>query len=376
MALAAGTALLLALAFLGQRYLLPRSAAVLTVGRGAFRPEITGPGSLDALDKAAVSSSLQGVITVLNVDRNDPVRAGQILAEVNAQDLRAEVRAAESSLEAARKAVEAARSDRAHAEAVLANARATLQRQRKLLRSGTTSRASLDAAEATALQAEADHAKAEHLIQQSLAEQAALEATLEARRALLEEAMIRAPIDGLVTERSLNLGDLVSPGSTILEIADPASLVLTARFDESAIASVGVGQPARVRFVSEPRSIVGRVRRLSRKVDSETREFTADIALQALPTNWALGQRGTAAIAVGAEVEVVALPLTAIGRRDGRPGVWLVEQGRAVWRALELGGSAEGRVAVLQGLEGGERLLAEPAGAYRFMPVSAAGGEP
>ncbi|WP_081952933.1 efflux RND transporter periplasmic adaptor subunit [Rhizobium sp. YS-1r] len=358
---------------LATRYMVAKPVELMSASRGFFQAEITGPGTLDAIDKAGVSSSLQGVITALYVDRNDVVAKGEIIAEVNAQDLKAQLNASIASQEAARKAVEAAYADSRRAEATLANARSTLVRQRELARTGTSSRSALESAETSVQQGEADVAKAYSSVHQAEAQEAAAVATVEMNRALLDKSVIRAPIDGVVIARNLNIGDIVSPGTVIVEIADPLSIVLTARFDESGIASISAGQTATIRFISQQQtSISGKVRRISRQVDTETREFTADITPDGLPANWAIGQRGIAVIGIAGKSGVIAVPSSAIGRKDGSPGVWMVQNGRAAWRFCELGMIGGKFVEIVDGLNGGDVVITNPESAYSFMRVKEA----
>lgn len=364
-------ALAIAGIFVALRYLVPRPAEVLPVHPGAFRAEITGPGTLDAIDKASVSSSLQGVITALPVERNDVVSRGEVLAAVNAADLRAQLRAAIASQEAAARAVEAAHAETRRADATLANARQTLVRQRELARTGAASQSALDTAETAVRQGEADLAKARSSVDQAEAQHAAAAATVEVNRAQLDKSVIRAPITGVVIARSLNLGDIVSPGTPILELVDPLSVVLTTRFDESEIASVSVGQPATIRFLSQPGPIDATVRRISREVDTETREFTVDLAPVRLPVNWAIGQRGTASIGIGEKTDVLSIPSAAIAWREGVPGIWRVERGRAVWRPCVLGEIGGQGVEIVSGLGAGEVVITDPAQVYRFMRIRA-----
>lgn len=369
--------LLLAVGLLAERYLVPEPVELVLARRGVFQPDITGPGTLDAISKANVSSSVQGVITSLYVDRNDPVRKGAIIAEVNAQDLAAQLDASIASQTAASRAVEAADADIRRAEATLANARATLARQQDLVRTGTTSKSALESAETSVRQAEADVDRARSTIRQAEAQEKAAVATVEMNRAQADKAVIRAPIDGVVVRRALNLGDLVSPGAAIVEIVDPESIVLTARFDESSIASVFPGQTAIVQFISQGGSVIdGRVRRISREVDSETREFTVDITPARLPVNWAVGQRGIATIGLVVRDDAIAVPSSAIQRRDAGPGVWAVEDGRAVWRPVDLGAIGGDAVEIRDGLKEGESVIVNPIGVYPLMRVQTAGRRP
>ncbi|MGV2064495.1 efflux RND transporter periplasmic adaptor subunit [Agrobacterium sp. 22-226-1] len=375
-AMLVGGMLVVATILLSMRYLMPRSAEVMPVGRSFFQADINGPGTLDAINKANVSSSLQGVITALHVDRNDTLRKGEIIAEVNAEELKAQLSVSIASQEAARKAVEASHADSRRAEATLANARSALARQHELQRTGTSTLSALESAQTTVQQAEADLAKARSLILQAEAQEAEAAATVEVNQAQLDKSVIRAPIDGIVVARNLNLGDIVSPGTAIVEVVDPASIVLTARFDESAIASLSQGQDVTITFNSQVVPVSGEVRRIGREVDTETREFTVDIAPDLLPPNWAIGQRGSATIALDGRTGVIAVPGAAIVRRDGHPGVWAVVGGRAVWRPVELGPIGGKRVEVWSGLNEGDVVVIDPKRVYAFMPIAEPGFRP
>jgi len=362
---------------LSMRYLMPKSEELMPVGRSFFQADIKGPGTLDAINKANVSSSLQGVITALHVDRNDMLRKGEIIAEVNAGELKAQLSASLASQEAARKAVEASHADSRRAEATLANARSTLARQEELQRTGTSTRSALESAQTAVQQAEADLDKARFIVLQAEAQEAEAAATVEVNQAQLDKSVIRAPIDGIVVARNLNLGDIVSPGTAIVEVVDPSSIVLTTRFDESAIASLSQGQDVTITFNSQDKvPVSGKVRRIGREVDTETREFTVDIAPDLLPLNWAIGQRGSATIALDGRTGVIAVPGASIVRRDGHPGVWAVVGGRVVWRPVELGPIGGKRIEVRSGLNEGDVVVIDPKGVYAFMPIAEPGFRP
>lgn len=355
----------------GTRYFVPRPVELATVAAGMFRPELSGPGVLDALSKANVGSSLQGVITTLAVDRNDSVAKGDLVAEIAAEDLRASLGSAQASREAARQTVEAAASDVIRMEATLENARATLARQTALLPGGATSRTIFESAETTAKQGEADLAKARSTLLGAKADEASAIAVVAASQAQLEKSVIRAPIGGIVVARNLNLGDVASPTSAIATIADPSSIVLSARLDESTIALVEPGLGATIAFGGHDEALYdGTVVRVGREVDQETREFTVDIAPARLPPHWALGQRGTAFIELKGHDNMIAVPVSSIARRDGKAGVWLANGGRAVWQPVDLGRVGGLRVEVLSGLKAGDMLIASPEGTYRWMPVA------
>lgn len=358
---------LAATAFLGMRYLYPHTITGIVMQPSELHPEIRGPGTLDALREVTISAPLQARLVAINVDRNDTVAKGDVLARLEFDDLTANVAAAEASWRAAEHAIRAAQADHDRAQAVLDNARATYKRQSALVADGFTSEASRDSALASLRQAEADVARTERTSEQAEAEHEANGARLALARAQLDESVVRAPLDGIVVSRARNVGDVLTPGVEIVRVVDPASVVLTARFDESVIASAAPGQAAMVGFAGQA-ELPGHVLRLGRLVDEETREFEVDIALDRLPPNWALGQRGMARIRIASKRGVLAVPTSYVVRRDGEAGLWVAAAGRARWRAVRLGAEAGDVVEIGDGLSAGETVL-HPDGVYALMRV-------
>ncbi|ORE98152.1 efflux RND transporter protein [Aurantimonas sp. 22II-16-19i] len=372
--MAAGVAI--ACVFLALRYGLPRQVVGRIVAGSTLVVERNGPGTLDATNRSAVSARVQGRIAAIDVDLNDAVKAGQVIAEIASEDLRSQLQAVVASQEAAKVAILQAKAERERSEAEVANAQATFRRQSILLEKNSTPQGSYDEAQAALRSAEAGMAAAEAAVAQAEAQERSAEATVELHRAQLEETTVRAPFDGVVIAREQNAGNIATPGAPIVEIVDPSTIVLKARFDESAIASVEPGQKVDLRFVSQPGEIIpGHVLRLSRQVDTETREFTVDVAPDELPRNWAIGQRGTAVIAVEVKADVISVPSRDIVRRDGQAGVWTLFEGRASWIPVELGEIGGSLVEIRSGLREGDVVLS-PGRIFEGMRVRGAGDAP
>lgn len=365
-------AAVLTIGFVGVRYFYPHVVEGEVLRPGMLDVELQGPGTLSALTEASVGSRIQARIEELAVDRNDVVAKGETLARLAFDDLSGEFDAAEASAHAAERAVSAAQAERDRAVATLEKARGTHERQVALLAKGVASEAGLEDALATRRQAEADLARASRTVEQAEAERDAATARIAVAHAQLDDSVLRAPISGVVVSRTHHVGEVLTPGSQVLHLVDPASLVLTARLDESAISAVLPGQAARVTFTRAEDPISGHVLRLGREVDEETREFEIDIALDALPPNWALGQRAIARIMIERRGPVLTVPTSFLVWRDGRPGVWVATRARARWREVTLGEAGTERVEVRRGLDAGQKIL-KPGDLYPFMRVRLAG---
>ncbi|TAD86836.1 MAG: efflux RND transporter periplasmic adaptor subunit [Alphaproteobacteria bacterium] len=365
-------AVLGAAALFGWRYAVPVQADAVLVQAAPFTRMVTGPALLDALVKVDVGARVAGRIADLKVEEGDHVAAGALLVSLDAGDAGHFLTQAQAQAAAARSAVTEAEAERDAAEAALLRAQADFRRREELLQRGIASRADFDAARSTLNQAVANAERTRTAVLRSRDQLGAAEAGALGTGVRLSDTVIGAPISGVVTDRLRNVGEVVSAGSPILRLVDPASLVLTARFDESVMAQIAPGQPAELRYTSYPgRVFRGTVLRLGRSVDTTTREFSVDVALAEPPPHWAIGQRAIVSLATSTASAVIAVPQDALAPRGGQAGLWVAEGGyRAHWRPVQLGSTADGRIEVSAGLREGEVVLRRPRGLYTFKPVT------
>jgi HlyD family secretion protein len=186
----------------------------------------------------------------------------------------------------------------------------------------------------------------------------AAEETLEYQKARLAYTVITAPFDGLIVRRDRDPGDVVVPGTSILYLVSLKEVWVGAWVDETQMASVKPGQPARVVFRSEPSvNYRGEVVRIGRETDPETREFLVDVQPAKLPEQWSVGQRAEVYIETARKSQATLLPSRFLVKRDGEPGVFVAVQGRAEWRTLQLGVEGREAVEVIEGLTPGEIVV-------------------
>lgn len=345
----------------GWRYGRPIPATPHLASIGAFHTVLKGPGTLEARQRSVLSTTVQGRLEAVPFEVGDPVPAGTALATLEAEDAEITLAHAREQARAATHRIAEAKAQLRREEAALARAERERTRQQALHARGVISEGAHDIAEAEHDASVAGVAEARARIDRLEAELEVARQTVALRTEDVSQTVITAPYSGVVVAKSRERGDVVAPGAAILELVDPESLVLTVRLDESQMASIAPGQQAEIRFESEPeRAHPAAVRRISRLVDHETREFTVELTLQSLPKNWALGQRGSAEIRVDSRDDIVSVPNRTARHRDGAPGVWVLEGGRARWTPLAFGEGSGSAVEVRSGLDGGETVLDGP----------------
>lgn len=336
----------------------PVRVAAHEVKPTAIVAEVMGTGTLEARVKTTISSRLQERLAEVLVDQNDAVKAGQLLARLDDGASQKQVEVAAAVLAAARATLERVRVDEARAQAVANQARLDHQRISDLWSGQVVSSADLDQATEHLGVAEAELKRAQAAIAEAGRQVITAEKNLALQEERLSYAEIRSPYDGLVVRRDRDPGGVVVPGSSLLQLISTNEIWVSAWVDETASADLCPGQPARVVFRSEPaKSYPGQLVRLGREADRETREFLVDVRSRELPPNWTVGQRAEVFIETGRRADVLTVPQQFIRWRDGQPGVFVNDRGKARWRTVTAGLRGQDEVELVEGVAPGEQVV-------------------
>ena len=336
----------------------PIKVSVLDIQQGQVIAEAMGTGTLTARIQTTISPKIQGRLIDLTVDQNDAVTTGQLLAAMDDSDLREQVAIAKANLEAAEASLNRLLAEEEKAKAVITQARLEHSRSSKRVDTGAIATSSADKSLEQLQVAEAEGVRAAAAIIEAKKQIAAVERTLRYHEAKLADSKIYSPFEGLITRRDRDIGDVVVPGSSIYQLISTGEIWVSAWVDESMLTFLRQGQNARLVFRSEPnKNYAGTVVRISREVDRETREFLVDVDTGELPRNWALGQRVEVFIETGKKEDAVRLPRNRVRWSGGKAGVFIISEGRAVWRNLRLGMTGGEFVEVLSGLSNGDRVV-------------------
>ncbi|HET7103879.1 MAG TPA: efflux RND transporter periplasmic adaptor subunit [Terracidiphilus sp.] len=242
---------------------------IAKVTRGDVARSVVATGKIQPITKVEVKSKASGIVEKLYVDINNRVRKGQPLAQLDQQEIRAQVEAQRAQLAAAQANVSTFQAnivqDKVNAAAPdLPMYKATLDRNVQMAKEGVVSQQALDNANRDYLAAvnKRDAARAQIGVDQAKLKQARAE-VMQAQAGLrqLEEQLsyttIVAPMDGVILSRDVEIGDAVS---SILVLGSTATLVMTegdvnkvyvkGKVDEADIAHVYLGQPARIKVES------------------------------------------------------------------------------------------------------------------------------
>lgn len=290
-------------------------------------------GTVRAVSETAVASKLLARVVEVTRQAGAAVERDEVLVRLDDEDLRARLRQAESAA--------------AGAAALLEQAQIEWDRVERLAAQDSAARIELDRA-ATALRT----AKAE------------AERAVQARReaeTTLAYATIRSPLGGIVVDRTVEPGDTVTPGQTLMKVHDPAHMQLVASVRESLTRRLRVGQDVPVRIDALDLTCEGRVSEIVPEADPASRSFTVKVTGPCPPGAYS-GMFGRLLIPLDEE-EVLVIPRAAVRRVGQLDLVDVVADDAARRRAVRLGREFGEEIEVLSGLRLGERVLVAPGSA-------------
>ncbi len=304
------------------------SLPVMTVGAGAPL-EYSGVGTLVSDRRIEVASRLSGHIRDITVQEGDRVRAGQVLAQLEASDVESQIRQADAALKVA--------------TAAAADAELDAGRYQTLFEKGVVADSDIRKVQLRA-------GSARESVRQA-------EAALAAARAQQEYATLRSPIDGQVVARLRRPGDLAVPGMPLLVLEAGGELVFETTVPGQQVSRLQNGQPVAVMLDGLPAPRPGRISRIVSSGDAVTRAYPVRITLDDVQGLRA-GMFGRAVFTLG-EIAVPVVPRPALAEHGGLHGVYVLDdEQRARFRWLRLGREWADRVEVTAGLQAGERILA------------------
>jgi RND family efflux transporter MFP subunit len=334
--------------------------AVMVVKKVEVQGKVHGPGTVQCKVPVTVSAKITGILEKLYVDQGQMVQKGQLLAELDAMELRAREMAAQAAKNRAQRDLARAQADMVKAQANLGLAQSNYQRDLEVFKPGYISKAAFDTTKAQLKVAESEVAasKATVTAQEAAVKQA--ESETHAAAAIHKYTHIIAPMDGLITVRKAEIGNIIAPGTPIFQMVDLDQIWVAAWIDQAQVAQLREGQKAAIKLRSG-RTFQGEVVRLNKEGDTVTRELEVDVKFEKLPEPLVIGEEAEVDIDTGRQTGP-AIPLSAVMERQGAKGVLVVAKGVAQFRPVSLGLRDGQRAAVLKGVKEGEMVIVNPAG--------------
>jgi HlyD family secretion protein len=399
---------------------------------------VTASGEIKPRNYINLGANAMGPITALFVKEGDHVRKGQVVAQIEATQAHADVQAQQATIQSALADAAAAEANVKSMDDAIANAEATLEKTKaerdvaklNLDRSSQlfkdrliakqdfdqkkadydTAVAGVTEAETRVAQAKSQKAQATQQVASSQRRVAQNQAALARVSDVLQKYSVTAPLDGMVTNLPVRVGETVVPGiqnseaSTIMTVADMSVITAEVQVDETDIVNIALGQAAEVTVDAVPNKIfkghvieigdtailrsTGVAASQSNTSSQEAKDFKVVIAMDNPPDEFRPGLSCTAKITTATRHDAVTIPLQALTirqkgdleklklgaegtvqaagtvdpkvekeKKEEIQGVFIVKAGKAVFQKVDTGITGATDIEVLNGLKPGEEII-------------------
>ena len=295
-------------------------------------------GALKAVNSAVIKARTAGELQALTVREGDFVKAGQVVAKVDATDIVWRIRQAQDQADAAKSQIDIAQR--------------SFDNNRSLVDQGFISKTALDTSSAQLLGAQATH-------------KAAL-ASVELAKRSLDDTVLKSPISGQVAQRLAQPGERVGVEARVLEVVDLSRIELEATLSAADSVNVRVGQAASLNVEGVPQALAAQVARINPSAQAGSRGVLVYLALQN-PAGLRQGLFAQGVLGTGKQ-QVASLPVSAVRTDKPAPYVQVVENAAVVHKPVTLGnrGESDGEMMVaISGVADGSQVLQGNVGQLR-----------
>jgi len=311
----------------------PVAVQVSSVQANGSNPFVTASGKIEATNSANLSTRVMGFVNKINVKVGDKVRKGQLLISINNADLQAKRAQVNANI--------------TKATAGFKNAEKDYNRFKNLFADNSASQKEMDD-----MTVHYEMAKAE------------LEAVNQMKNEISAQfayVNIRAPFNGVITNKFIEMGDMANPGAPLIAVESPKKFQVTAMVAESNISQIKSGTKVAVLVKSLGKTISGNVTEVSSSAKNTGGQYFVKVALNKTDINILSGMFATVQFPVERKANtasIVLIPTTAIIKNGGLKGVYTVsKQNTALLRWLRLGKTYDDKIEVLSGLNSTELYI-------------------
>ena len=333
-----------------------------------IKSSILASGTLTYREQVQLRSEVIGQVIALHVEEADPVKKGEPVITLDPKTYQAQVDQAQARVRIQEIAIERQR-------LLIKNTEERFARQKSLFAANLVDENSFDLLENELSLARVDLRS----LQESLSQ---ARAALDQARELLGKTQIKSPIDGIVIQIDVKVGETVIagttniPGSTMMVIADPSESLTEVQVDEADIAQVRENQRADIYAAAWPdAALSGTVQSIASVARRPQGQQSLSFLVKIL-----LDEQDTMAIRPGMSVradiytetseETLAIPVQAVlydeeldneaNSKEDQPYVYVIEQGKAVRKDVKTGISSDSDQEILEGLSKGDRVISGP----------------
>ncbi len=338
----------------------------------AIEQLVTITGTLAAEQEIVLGMKVAGRIAELPVDLGTPVRKGDVIASLDTTDFQLRMRQSEAALQQARVRLGLSPNGTEEdvileqlapvrqARAQMDGAKSRLDRAQQLSQSGLLAKADLDATSSAYKVTEAQYADSLDEARNRQGVLAQRKSELEIARQQLADAVLYAPIDGMIRARAANVGQYVSAGAPIATVVQMSPLRLRTEVPERESINIRVGMPVRLTVEGSSGEHQGQVARLSPSFDETNRTLLVETEVANPSGTIRPGAFARAEIVTSSSQRALMVPAASVVTFAGIDRVFTIAGGTASEKRVKTGRHTNAGIEILEGITANEQVALNP----------------
>lgn len=325
----------------------------------------TYKATLEACEQGIVGSKLSAKVISISFENGQYINAGDALITLDEQDIRNNIKASESQLKVTEQQLSSAEVSLKKLKLNLEDVQRNYDRQKALYEKEAISQVDFIAAEKSLNSAQADYEAGNISIETAKANIEAQKVSLANLQDSLNNTVIKAPISGVITGKSVSIGQMVSPGTALATINNISAVYAKIQVPEDKINSVKIGQAATVTIDGSDTTYNGIVQNIDLSVDTSARVFNCKIKIDNSDKTLYPGVFAKVDLISGDKTQMITVPINALVGSEGNYSVFINDNGKAKKQEVTIGETDENNVEITSGIQNGEQVICSNTGSLQ-----------
>lgn len=317
----------------------------------------TYKATLEACQQGIVGSKSAGKVLNVSIKNGQYVNAGDTLITLDGQDTQNSIKSAQGQLQVYEDQLNTSQVAMEKLKVNLDDAQSNYDRQKALYEKKIIAQTDLEAAEKTLKSAQADYDSGNASIQTATANMESEKITISNLQDTLDNMVIKAPISGVISDMSVNVGQMTSQNTALAKVNDISSVYATIQVPQEKINSVSIGQTATVTVDGSDTTYNGAIENKELSADTTSRIFNCKVKIDNSDKSLLPGIYAKVNLISAEKINIITVPVSALAGSDGDYYVFINNNGVAKRQNVTIGETNQNDIEIKTGVQAGDQII-------------------
>ncbi|NMM62229.1 efflux RND transporter periplasmic adaptor subunit [Clostridium sp. P21] len=327
--------------------------------------------TLEAYQQGMITSKISAKVISVTIENGQYVNSGDAIVTLDDTDIQNNLKSAQAQLKINEQQLNSTEQQLNSAQITMQKLQINLDdsqrnydRQKTLFESGAISKSDFEAAETRLNNSKADYNSGNANIKITKVSIETSKASIEAQKVNIEKfkndlsnVVIKAPISGVISDKAINVGQMVSPGTVLAKVNDTSSIYATIQVPQEKISDTKIGQSATVTVGGSDRVFHGKVQNIDLSADVASRVFNCKIKIDNNDKALYPGVYTKTELLSLEKTQVITTPVNVLVGNEGNYSVFINDNGKAKKQKVTIGETYDNKVEISSGIKDGDQII-------------------